>query len=544
MLRLQAEQARHDRYVSHRDAARALARRGDWVQALHYYDLALPQAGSERLLLEVERVRILFPLGKRGEIERELDRLRAQDLGPLSATVSLWRADLALATENNVQPTQELLRQALKPNTLSPADQAYAQALLAESPAQTMALLNECLKEDPLHHRASALLIVVRIATWEFAAAQQQIEYHQRLFANDPAGLFLQAWNESCRRQSQSAASVAELRKQFGSQFSAQELRNVEDYLRLQGELLQAVDQLRPFGKDNAPAQSPVLAWLQHWQQESFAGLLDGVVNVLAAAPAINSLAAKIAQVHQRFGSRPLLGQFGLLIPSLPWFSAYWQTLEQAMREYSQGRPEAAAARLAPLIERQPDAMLLLFRALFASSSARQMVAQGKPTVEIMQRFTSAAEDGHRASRSPAISPQFQRSAFLLAALLDAFDYHCREAPDSDFTARVAENFRRLRLEVALQPDEHARFTVLIASQFDQLLPEWALPLLHDWRQQDPKNTQPLRLLAQWELRARNYAAALQFADQVLAQSPRDAAMRRVQQDARREIEALLKTGL
>ena len=49
ILRREAEQARKDQYVANREAARALARRGDWARALEFYDQALPAAGPARL---------------------------------------------------------------------------------------------------------------------------------------------------------------------------------------------------------------------------------------------------------------------------------------------------------------------------------------------------------------------------------------------------------------------------------------------------------------------------------------------------------------
>ena len=49
-----------------------MARRGDWPRSLEFYDRALRDAGPERLALEVERVRVLFPLGQARPIRDEL----------------------------------------------------------------------------------------------------------------------------------------------------------------------------------------------------------------------------------------------------------------------------------------------------------------------------------------------------------------------------------------------------------------------------------------------------------------------------------------
>lgn len=521
VLLRQAQQAQQDEYAANREAARALARRGDWAEALEFYDRAMPHAGSELLSLRIERARVLFPLGRRREITEELARFsRRTDLGDHRAVVLLMQADVTLSETGPNEQARDLLERALALNTLSKADRVYAQALQAESASKSITLLEKCLQEDPLYHRASAIMVLGLIHLGRFDDAANQLRYHRRFFAHDPAGAFLEAWHQTWVQDADGAArAIAELNDRFKEAFAVDQLRELNEYLKMQADLVASLEEVRPFGKDNT------------------AGLLIPTPDLFASR-------LKIAQIQQRYGTNPVLGRFGLTIPGVQWYGRRWSTLHRATEELSTDQTEQAIAQLTMEIDSDPDGLLLLVRALAKVRRASAIWAQDKTAIAaMMEHLISAAEDAHRAAESQTGLTKIRRDAFLFATVLDAFHCHVLNEPRPDWIReRVTNNQRRLLLHMALELDEHERLTELVAATFHSLDPGCVLPLLHDWHNKNSQDPRPIRHLATWELRAGNHAAAVRFAETALNANQDDVDMANVRNEARMQMLELLKT--
>jgi hypothetical protein len=507
--------SKEEKFAAHRDAARALARRGDWRESLEYYDQAIAEADSERLPLAVERVRVLFPLGQRDQIREDLSRLSAEpNLGDQAAAVLLMRADLMAGETANAQAVRELVGEALGLG-LSKADEAYAKALLAHSASEAAALLDQSLQADPLHHRASGLAILALAECWRFDDAQFQLLQHRRFFPDDPAGPFFEAWVKTFVEDKAGArAAIEEVTTTFKAHFTPDQRQDLGDYVRMHEDLLHAMNELRPFGQDNA------------------AGALQPSANMLGVT-------AKMTAMRERFGEQPLFGHFGLSIPSVPWHSSYWSAINLVLGDMRAGRSEQAVARLDRLIDRQPDAYALMLRAYCKVIGARKLQSD---VDAFMARIASAAEDAHLGAKSPTPASQIRRNTFLLAFMLDAFHLNVMNEPQAWLSDRLKEGQLRLLAEMQLQVDEHVRFTEILATQMHHLDPAVIIPLLVDWRAKDPANPRPVGLHAEWELRARNFTAALELADLVLKESPQDLRMKKVRSDAQEELRKMLES--
>src|SRR5262249_54513686 len=111
-------------------AARQLARRGDWANALPEFDVAVRDGEADARRLRVERLVGYFALNQIADLTQELDALEREELDDLAAQVKLVRGAWLLCDFDRQGEGRAIIREALNERhpLFSPADVAFAEA--------------------------------------------------------------------------------------------------------------------------------------------------------------------------------------------------------------------------------------------------------------------------------------------------------------------------------------------------------------------------------------------------------------------------------
>jgi hypothetical protein len=182
--RRQAEERAHAARVA---AARQLASRGNWVAGLPAYDRVIAAGEADALRLRVERLVGYFALNETAKLTAELEALGRLDLGDLAARVNLLHGSWLLCDSAEEKPGRALVRKALaERQRLSPADAAFAEALVADRLGQAIAALRQALKEDPLHYLAASSLPVALAAAGQRDEARRAAAFLRGVFPYSP----------------------------------------------------------------------------------------------------------------------------------------------------------------------------------------------------------------------------------------------------------------------------------------------------------------------------------------------------------------------
>ncbi len=143
----------------------------------------------------------------------------------------------------------------------------------------------------------------------------------------------------------------------------------------------------------------------------------------------------------------------------------------------------------------------------------------------------------HQATQTPSIAPWFKRNSRIFAMLTDAILLKAQSESDNlNRITQLRKDTSWILDEGELRPSERKKLIPLLV---DFVKPEMGRFLLIDWQEKEPKNLVPVKLMAQLELRAGNYTAALESANRVLTHEPDEQDMLKVKKAA---IEGLKKT--
>jgi tetratricopeptide (TPR) repeat protein len=176
----QADAVRAQRKADHNALVQAgndAARRGDWSAALRAYQHAIDDHAEDETRLRASRLFGFFAVNDKNTLMAELDALAARpDLGRYKAHLALVRGAYLLTDSALQAEGQTWVRRALeaRDDLLSPADVAFAEALLETRPLPMIAALRRALERDPLHYNAQASLVIALVASGQLddAAAQ------------------------------------------------------------------------------------------------------------------------------------------------------------------------------------------------------------------------------------------------------------------------------------------------------------------------------------------------------------------------------------
>ena len=159
-------QAEQSKLETTEKAIQLSMQRGAWHDALKYIDQALASdAKKDSIRLRLNRVRALFALNDTAAAVRELDAFAGgADLAGQEGAVLLMKADLLQgkdipATVANIQRARD--------KGLSPAEDAYAQALCASSTPEAVKALRKSLELDPYQPRVHGMLSLLLLLLGE-----------------------------------------------------------------------------------------------------------------------------------------------------------------------------------------------------------------------------------------------------------------------------------------------------------------------------------------------------------------------------------------
>jgi serine/threonine protein kinase len=190
---LQADRAVHAEKATRRllassyaDAARLASQRGAWKDALMNYDKALATGYEDSVGIRLAKIEAWSACDDQRAAFREIESLaRRADLGRYHAQVLLWQADNGRSRDLGAADRQDLARKALAEG-LPPADQAYAQSLLAETSAESVKHLRRVLEIDPYHGRATNALGSLLLWLGRRQELRDLLGQAELLFPDDP----------------------------------------------------------------------------------------------------------------------------------------------------------------------------------------------------------------------------------------------------------------------------------------------------------------------------------------------------------------------
>jgi len=160
----QERQANHETQIALAEsAARAAylsAQRGQWKAVLANADQAIELGHPDPIRMRLQKVLAWDALYDRNHGIAEIDRLMAaseSEIGDHRGEVELWRGIYYLWEPFRQDDGTALIRSAIDTG-LPPADEAYAQALIATNLPDAIQHLTRALRFDPFHFRASIML--------------------------------------------------------------------------------------------------------------------------------------------------------------------------------------------------------------------------------------------------------------------------------------------------------------------------------------------------------------------------------------------------
>ncbi|MFT7486004.1 MAG: tetratricopeptide (TPR) repeat protein, partial [Candidatus Paceibacteria bacterium] len=166
---------------------------GRWDDALKYYDDAAEKddLGELEIELQLARSEALQAQYRRQEALEILDELESRDdLGALQSLVDLRLGALSLVGWREIDAEEDngeaLVRSALASKALTPADTAFAEALLAKETWTTRDRLLEALRIEPFHYFANSLLLPYYMLSGRRSEAVGLAKKMQQLFPSDP----------------------------------------------------------------------------------------------------------------------------------------------------------------------------------------------------------------------------------------------------------------------------------------------------------------------------------------------------------------------
>jgi tetratricopeptide (TPR) repeat protein len=169
---------------SYAQQARQHLQRGEWARALERLDEAVAAGHPRPVALHLEKVRILDGLYRPREARAELEALLAgPDLGDLAAPARLWQAEMLFGEDD--ERAVRLLREALNGGSLSAADRAYAQGMLADDLPAAEAHFRAAVAAEPYHLPAQNQLVLVLLLQGQADAARLALAAARALFPED-----------------------------------------------------------------------------------------------------------------------------------------------------------------------------------------------------------------------------------------------------------------------------------------------------------------------------------------------------------------------
>lgn len=485
---------------SYAQAAELALQRGAWQTAIENLDRALAAGHSDQNRLRLEKVRARCALHEVPEAMVDLRELAARsDLGDLQGPILLWQADIALARSVDEAGLAKV-RQARELG-LSPADDAYAQALLAKTVPEAGDHLRRALEHDRFHHRAHAMLGLLLVAQGEAVEGRERVLLARRIFPDDPNFAILLGLLQA--RAGNLKAAYAEV-DPVQDKLGPRQIAAVRAVLEMAHDLCRIGDVL--------------------------VGALTGQTKegALPTILKLNASGQKAVTAIEALRSGPGEGEGTLLLSTPPALSDALQRVSTLCRSpLALANPAKAAENLRQVTAIHPDGLLLVF--LGVTNANNDDLAAAEPSLR-------------EASIRPSFVP-IQRGARF--ALLFCLWQLYEKEKDRSSTRAVAMKREALEIvhELAKAGDQRSyepKLTAAVAlamREFD--LARW---IIAEWQKHaDSNDLEPVRKRMLVEFEAGDYDAALKAARKVLEENPKDKNAEFYQEQAIQKLRARAK---
>ena len=172
-------------------SARTAAQRGDWQETLSSFDRAVAEGETLTAADQLLVIRALEASYRPRQALEELERRAAQgDLGDQAGAVDLYRGELLIGVDD--AKAERLLHRALG-QTLTPADRAYAGALLAKSMPEARDGFLKAIAADRFQRDARTQAGMLLYFEGRFDEASRMAEMSELLFPDHPDAQLLHA---------------------------------------------------------------------------------------------------------------------------------------------------------------------------------------------------------------------------------------------------------------------------------------------------------------------------------------------------------------
>jgi tetratricopeptide (TPR) repeat protein/predicted Ser/Thr protein kinase len=492
-------------------AARLAGQRGQWREALaNYnkarealanYNKALEASPPDAISLRLSRVRALLAIDGPSGCVSEMEALAGEpDLGEQEGSVLLLQGEILLGREET--RAERLIRQAREKN-LSPTEEAYSQALLAETTPEAIVHLRRALTLDPYRPRARAILELLLLLLGRLSEARIELSAHEALFPEDTTAKVLRAMLLAL--EGDRAAADTLLNGQRGPLTNA-------DIAVLQA-LAKILCEFRN------PANIP----------DPMTGLPDLSRHLLTLAPLFPTLKQAQGAVSNEVVARhqPLVQNFPLPPALRKRLVRVLSVLGEAAGNKEIKRETTDELTRAATVH--PEGTIIYLRAL---------------TLFAAQRYADAEKAALEAVDTPALF-RIQRPAYFLAAASEGMLNAAKKNADLTLRRRALENLRAMLALGPIRLGMQHNIAVNVALGADDN--DLARQLVAEWERQQPGDPDPLSYRALIELRAGAYGSAMDAAEKVLQKKPHDEPMLRIKQEAAEKLleqtRRLLPTG-
>jgi tetratricopeptide (TPR) repeat protein len=480
---------------SHVRDARIASQRGQWRAALDDLDRALGAGHPDGVAIELEKIKAWNALNEPGKAARAITALAERpDLGRHTGEVLLWRADVLLLYGKPGE-APALLRRAREAG-LTAADDAYAQALLAEKTLPALTRLQRTLELDPFHAQAHSQLVTTLMLLGRSEEARQRAQAAALLCPDHPGFHLIQGFLAALDGDRAGAEGHLEgLRDQLDARQLAR-YRELFAGVPLLADMMNRWDETDPL----LDAKLAVLGG-------RFVGLFQ---EAQAGGPAGNA--------GPRFELER--GEYGPVLRLPPAVARAYQLVAQAMTEdLPRGDRDDVLKKLAQAAEIHPEGWLHFLR-------AQLLVDAG--------RWQEAEAAALQAAAMSSVVPGVRREAFYVAAMSGLGMYTSQGRKDEHLRRAIGHIRHRLALG-PLRP-VHADYFYRAARRANEF--DLGRAVIADQLRQRPEDLAWLRSRAEIESLAGDHARAVAAAEEVLRRAPNDPAALDLRKKA---VEALRK---
>lgn len=438
-----------------------------------------------------------------------------------AATLQLIEGEALLSTAIDPEQAVKQISIAIDSELLAVPDSHYAKALTANNSPDARNELKRCLSVDGRHHRARRRLACLEFLSGDFAAAREHTQLLRTMFPEDWYPNCLDAMILGLSGEAtfpEAEKQMAELQTKLGARrcrILIAEFETLRKFLRLS--MTGAID-------PSAPENEAIVAF----------------------GTALTDLWSNVKQVDQAEGSLSI----GLARPILPCIYRSHQTLVEASHLVSKGRLADATQTMSTVCQAHPDSVSYYFLALAQIMEVVEQISHPDPQLRPDQMaqcrgFANAVQSFQRASLANSPYEVYRFDAHL--QILIAYSFYPKHVSvpaeiTQELETAVIEDIEQIDRRSRIYHHEGKPIVVLEmqpetaegqgwvfpldwkqfgarASQAALALkrPELALALVDKYRVERPADTEVLTFAAQTHIQLRNWQAAAEASQTLLA---------------------------